>query len=129
MPDFVPIARALKSCKDVEATVKSLGFRCVEELSPKMPRPGDEAGDYSSEIWVRKHADYYMAIRIDWKGHPTVPSTFAGRPAHLHFETFPLTSFGDYLSGPAEGVKRYDTNTGLESTDFKATHGRVRVIP
>ena len=127
MPDFAEIARALKDTPDLETSLKALSFRLVEPLSPKLPREGETDADYSSEIWVRRLKEEYQAIRIDWKGHPTVPSHFAGHPAHIHFESFPLTEFGAYLIGPAKGVVRYDTTTGLPSTDFPATHGRVAV--
>ena len=129
MADFADIARALENTPDLEHSLRSLGFRLVEQLSPKLPRPGETTADYSSEIWVRKLTDQYQAVRIDWQGHPSVPQHFAGRPAHIHFESFPLTEFSAYLIGPAAGVIRYDIKTGLPSGDFAATHGRVRVVP
>jgi hypothetical protein len=129
MADFTEVAEALKGTPDLERSLRALGFRCVEELSPKLPREGETSADYSSEIWVRKLPDEYQAVRIDWQGHPTVPTHFAGHPAHVHFESFPLSEFGNYLIGPAKGVQRFDTTTGKPSADFGATHGKVRVVP
>jgi len=129
MPDFVAIARALKDTPDIEAVLKAMGFRLLEPLSQKLPREGETCADYASEIWLRRHPDHYLAVRIDWQGHPGAPAQFHGRPAHFHFESFPVASFDAYLIGPAAGVVRYDTTTGLPSTDFAATHGRIRVLP
>ena len=128
MGDFTRIAGFLRTSKDVEGTLRSFGFRCVEELSPKVGKSDGDA-EYSSEIWVRREGAEYMAVRIDWRGHPEVPAHYAGHPAHIHLESFPVEQFSAYLIGPARDVVKYDVQTGLPSTDFAATHGRVRVVP
>jgi hypothetical protein len=128
MADFRQVAEQLRASTDVIVTLKKLSFRCVERLSPTFGKNEGEI-EYSSEIWVRRTGDETMAVRVDWKGHPTNPAHFAGHPAHIHLESFPANQFGAYLIGPVPGVVRYDLRTGLPSTDFQATHGRLRVVP
>jgi hypothetical protein len=126
MADFTQIARMFAQSTDVGLALPALGFHCVEELSPRRPKKDAEA-EYSSEIWLRLEGSEYLAVRLDWLGHPSDPAHFAGHNAHVHFESFPASAFSQYLIGVVPGMVRYDTRTGLPSTDFAATHGRLRV--
>jgi hypothetical protein len=129
MPDFVAVARAIYETHDLELALRRLEFELVEPLVPKKRSCGNTPDDYLSEIWLRKEAGHYLAVRIDWLGHPSTPDDFLGRNAHMHFESFPESALTAYLSGPAYGVVRYDTISGLPSNDLTATHGRIRVLP
>jgi hypothetical protein len=129
MPDFVAVARAIAETRDLEVALVTLGFELVEPLVRKHGNGAAAAADYASEIWLRKEGEHYLSVRIDWMGHPTTPDDFLGRYAHMHFESFPESSLVAYLSGPAFGVVRYDTISGLPSNDLNATHGLIRVLP
>ena len=130
MPDFVAVARAICETHDLEFALQTLGFQLVEPLVPKKQSCGKAVpSDYLSEIWLKKEAGHYLAVRIDWLGHPSAPDDFLGRNAHMHFESFPESALTAYMSGPAFGIVRYDTISGLPSNDIVATHGRIRVLP
>ena len=128
MPNFVDVARAVAEIPDLEQALTMLEFELVHPLVRKQSTVMEPA-DYLSEIWLRADGDHYLAVRIDWLGHPSKPDDFVGRYAHMHFESFPRSALVAYLSGPAYGVVRYDTISGLPSNDITATHGIIRVLP
>jgi hypothetical protein len=129
VPDFIAVARAIAEISDLEEALRSLDFELVHPLVRRQSSAGAEPADYLSEIWLRRDRDHYLAVRIDWLGHPSKPDDFVGRYAHMHFESFPASALVAYLSGPAYGIVRYDTISGLPSTDVVATHGIIRVLP
>src|SRR5437667_12263842 len=135
MQDFSDVAPFLQTCGDLDVFLKEHGFRQVEALSPKWRRTRECSRlDYSSEIWVRCFGKSYQAVRIDWKGHPTNPPYFHGHGPHFHLEMFPFEDFGLYLEGATRlngspiAIRRFDTRTGEDTTDFKATHGPLKPV-
>ncbi len=113
MTDFSNVAPFVQgSLRRLEELLRSHGFRKSEDLSPSL------SGGLSSEIWLRREGDNYLAVRIDWLGHKHTPE------AHYHFEAFPAQhrfqyehalSIGTALRRSL-GVNRFDPFTGRPST-------------
>jgi hypothetical protein len=85
----------------------------VEDLSIQL-RGGKDKMYFSSEIWVRYEGKFYLAVRIDWMGHPTRPKYSSGSTAHYHLEKFLENQFANYIHGPkGVRVEKFDPHTGL----------------
>jgi hypothetical protein len=113
MKDFTVIAPQVGgSLRRLEELLRANGFRQSESLSPAV------AGGYSSETWLRREGDEYLAVRIDWMGHGHTPQV------HYHFEAFPSDRRFDYEHAlgvghtrrRSIGVRRFDPLTGLPTT-------------
>ena len=114
MLDFTAIAPALRQSADLDRKLRELGFHCAEQLSPSLSKKHRHA-TYASEIWLREVGGECQAVRIDWRGHPHLPSNYAGHRPHVHFEIFPASARSAYLLGRLPGglVKTFSAETGL----------------
>jgi hypothetical protein len=114
MNDFTSIAPLIQgSLKQLEALLRSNGFFRSEALSPSLQ------GGYSSEIWLRRAGDRFLAVRIDWLGHKHLTD------AHYHLEAFPMLQRFNYEHRAGKvPVQKFDPFTGRPT--HVDPHARLR---
>jgi hypothetical protein len=114
MNDFTTVAPLIKgSLKRLEGALRSNGFFRSEELSPSLH------GGHSSEIWLRRAGEHFLAVRIDWLGHKHVDE------AHYHLEAFPAVQRFNYEHRAGKvSVQKFDPFTGRPT--HVDPHARLR---
>lgn len=102
MTDFSSFAPWIHgSLKELDCRLRCHGFFLSEGLSPSVK------GGYSSEIWLRRDGNDFLAVRIDWLGHKHAPE------AHYHLQRFPAHERFNYEHRAGRvAVRKFDPFTG-----------------